>query len=430
MRRGACLRKEDARMKGKWKNNIVFKIVAVVFAAFLWWTVANVDDPVIARKFKTSVTVTHSEVITNIGKSFQVVDDTKNITVTVKARRSVVERIRSTHIKATADAREMQDSAIPVRITIDGFEGMYVEASANPQNIQVITEDTEKKTFPITAVTTGNVREGYVLGTITAKPQTIDISGPKSLIGRISKVVAKVDVSELSENANLRAQVIYYDAADNIIDQSQLSSNCDKKGVRVEIELFETKTVALQFDDSQITVAPGFSFKGITVEPEQVEVYGSISALKDLEIIEIDGKALKQENLRKNKEVVIDITKYLPKGVELSDGNSGSVVVFINVEKSGTKSILLPVRSVQVDNMPSDMELFYGPEQEIELQFQGTKANLEKLTIGNIIAAIDLADYKEEGTYDVPVQIIDMPEGCVYTGKITVQVILSKRQEE
>ena len=128
-------------MKDKLKNNIGLKIVAVLFAIFLWWIVANVDDPVVTKKYRTSVTVTHPEVVTNIGKSYHIVDDTQNVMITIKARRSVAEQIRVSDIQATADFREMQDSAIPVRITIVGYEGLYVEASANPQNIQVEKQD-------------------------------------------------------------------------------------------------------------------------------------------------------------------------------------------------------------------------------------------------------------------------------------------------
>lgn len=418
-------------MKDRWKNNIGLKIVAVFFAVFLWWIVANVDDPIITKKYRASVTVTHPEVITNIGKSYHIVDDTQNVMITIKARRSIAEQIRTSDIQATADFREMQDSAIPVRIVINGYEGLYVEASANPQNIQVVTEDTQKKTFPIVPVTTGNVRAGYVLGEITAKPQSIDISGPKSLIGRIDKVVAKVDVSELSESTEIKkAQVIYYDSAENIIDQSQLSSNCDKKGVNVQVKILDTKELSVEFDTSEIKMASGYIFKGITVEPEQITVYGAANVLRDLHTLKIDSSALKQKKLKKNKEVVVDITPYLPEGVQMADENSGSIVVNISVEKSGTKTLLLPVRSVLVNNAPENLLLTYGPEQEVELRFQGSEENLEKLTLENVITAIDLAAYKEAGSYDVAIQIIDCPDGCTYTGGASVEIILSEQQEE
>lgn len=416
-------------MRDKWKNNLALKIIALLFAVFLWWLVANVDDPITTKKFNAEVSVLNPEIITNIGKSYQIVDNTKSVIITVKARRSVVEAIRSRDLQVTADFRELQDSFIPIRVKINGYEGMYEEATSNPRNIQVQTEDTQKKTFPIAAVTVGSVSQGYVLGEVTAKPQSIDISGPKSSIGRISKVVAKVDVSGLSEDATLSAEVIYYDSADNIIDKTQLSSNCDKNGVKVKVELLETKKVDLSFDTSEISVASGYVFKEITVEPQQITISGSAKQLDDVDTIAVGSKALRQKNLKQSKEVVVDITGYLPEGVMLADENNSSVVVNIIVEKNGTKSLLLPVRSVKVNHAPEDMELTYGPDQEIELLFQGSEENLKKLTANNVIASVDLAAYTEEGTYNVTVQMIDMPEGCTYIGEASVQITLSRKQE-
>ena len=110
-------------MKDKLKNNLGLKIIAFVFAVFLWWTVVNIDDPINTKQFYVDVAVTNPEVITNAGKSYQILDDTKTITVTIKARRKVLDEIKSSYIMATADLREMQDSSVPIRVKVIGFEG-------------------------------------------------------------------------------------------------------------------------------------------------------------------------------------------------------------------------------------------------------------------------------------------------------------------
>lgn len=415
---------------GKIKNNIALKIIALVFAVLLWWAVANIDDPIVSKSFRTTVSVVHPEVVTNVGKSYHIEDSTQNITVTVKARRSVTEAVKAKNIRATADFREMQDSSIPIRVTIKGYEGQYEEVLANPQNLRVTTEDTQKKTFPITAVTGGEVSSGYVLGDVTVKPQSIDISGPRTVIGRITKVVAKVDVSALSENTTLNAELIYYDSAENIIDDSLLSSNCDKNGVKVQVKLLETKKISLKFDTSQIETASGYLFQEISVNQKEITVCADSDILDSMSELEIPGSALAKKKLKSNKDVIVDISQYLPDGVVLQDEDAGSVVVTIIVDKSGTKSILLPVRSIRVNGISDELELSYGPEQEVELNFRGKDENLAKLTESNIIAIIDLAEYTKEGTYKVPVQLLEMPDGCKYLGKAKVQVVLSKKDDE
>ena len=416
-------------MKDRWKNNLGLKVIAVLFAFFLWWTVVNIDDPVKTQKYTTEVTVLNPEVITNNGKSYQIVDNTKNIVVTVKARRKVLEQIKASNIVATADLQERQDTSVPIRISIQGFEGSYIEASANPRNIQVQVEDTQKKTFPISVVTTGTVRDGYVLDktNTVAVPQSIDISGPKSSLGRINRVVAKVDVSELWNDTELKAELIYYDSADNIIDQSLLTSNCDINGVSVKVKLLQTKKVLVKFDTSQIATADGYVFKEIEVEPQYIEVAGASATLSTIQALEVGADALKREGLTKNEEVLINMADYLPDGVILADDTAGSVVVRIVVEKSGTKSILLPVRSIKVNNAPEGFEMTLGSEQEVELRFAGANDVLNSLTSEKIIASVDLAQYNEEGTYDVPVQVTDLPDQCSYLGETTVKITLTNK---
>ena len=63
---------------------------------------------------------------------------------------------------------------------------------------------------------------------------------------------------------------------------------------------------------------------------------------------------------------------------------------------------------MEVINAPNDMELSYGPEQEVELKFKGSAEVLELLGNDKVTAVIDLANYKEEGTYQVPITVQEL----------------------
>lgn len=414
-------------MKDKLKNNLGLKIIAVIFSVLLWWLVVNIDDPMDTKQYIVNVSVINTEVITNAGKSFQILDNTNSATVTVKGRRKILGEIKTSHIVATADLREMQDSSVPIRIKIAGFEGNYETATAYPQNIQVSVENTQKKTFPITAVATGTPRDGYVVGGMTVSPQSVDISGPESMVKKISKVVAKADVSEISSDTTMETELIYYDAAENRIDKTLLSSNCDKNGVTVSVDIWHTKKVNLNFDTSGIRTEAGYVFTGIEAEPQSIRVAGTNELLNELTQLDIKAEELKISKLDANEEVIVDISKYLPEGIILADSDGNNVVVRIIVEKAGTKSILLPVGAIQIENAPEKFVLEKGPAQEVELQFSGSKEALEKLTSENITATIDLKNITGVGTYDVPVEITELPEECSYIGNASIQITLKKK---
>lgn len=415
-------------MKETWKNNLGLKIVSVLFAVILWWTVMNIDDPIDTKTFRTEVQILHPEVITDNGYSYRIDDEMKIIEVKVKARSKVLAKIRAKHIVATADLREMQDTTVPIRVSVNGFENMYEEATAIPRNIQIETEKTETKSFPITPSCTGTVSEGYVLGKLTAQPQSIEVSGPKSVLGRIARVVAKVNIAGMYEDAELPAEIIYYDSADNILDRSLLSSNRDDSGVKVEVKVWETKEVAVEFDTSAIVPGEGYYFDTIETEPDVILIAGSKETLKAISSIQVPADVLTREGITEREEVVVDISAYLPEGTKFVNEEAASVVVTIVLEKAGTKSIQAPVRSVRIDNLSEELNLDFGPEQSVNLLFEGSSEALETLTYDKVLAAIDLSEYQEEGSYEVAVDVKEFPENCAYIGDAKIQIVLTKKE--
>ena len=415
-------------IKETWKNNLGLKIVSVLFAVILWWKVMNIDDPVDTKTFRTEVQILHPEVITDNGYSYRIDDEMKTIEVKVKARSKVLAKIRTMHIVATADLREMQDTTVPIRVSVNGFENMYEEATAIPRNIQIETEKTETKSFPITPSYTGSVSEGYVLGKLTAQPQSIEVSGPKSVLGRIARVAAKVNIAGMYEDAELPAEIIYYDSADNILDRSLLSSNRDDSGVKVEVKVWETKEVVVEFDTSAIVPGAGYFFDTIETEPDVILIAGSKETLKTISSIQVPADVLAREGIIEREEVVVDISGYLPEGTKFVNEDASSVVVTIILEKAGTKSIQAPVRSVRIDNLSEELNLEFGSAQSVNLLFEGSSEALETLTYDKVLAVIDLSEYQEEGSYEVVVDVKEFPENCTYVGDAKIQIVLTKKE--
>lgn len=412
-------------MKDKIKNNLGFKVLAVIFAIFLWWTVVNIDDPIDSKQYIVPVTLLNTEYVTNQGQSYHVVDDVTEVTVTVKARRKILTKIKAGHIIANADFKEMQDGTVPIRTYLNGFE--YKEISAYPRNLQIKTENTLKKTFPITTIAKGTPRDGYVVGKMLPSPQTVDISGPESAISKISKVVARVDVSEMSTDKTIETELMYYDAADNLLDKSLFTSNCDINGVTVFVDMWRTKKVNVLFDTSEIKTEKGYVFTGIEVEPQTIRVAGDSDALNQFTQLQLSADVLKMTDVKEKQEVIVDITEHLPEGIILANNDEKNVVVRIFVEKAGTKSLLLPVGSIKIENASDKFTIKKGAEQEIELQFSGTADALETISNESIVAYIDLEKCTEEGNYVLEVKIQKLPDNCTYIGNATVEIVLEKK---
>ena len=414
-------------MKERLMHNIGLKMLAFLTASMLWLIVVNIDDPITTQTYHNiPVSVTNEEVLAQENQTYQIVDNTQTVSITVSGHRSVLNKIGSEDIAAIADMRELTlKTQIPIRVFISRFEGDYEEAVSNPRNLQVRLVEEQTRNFPIVPTTTGTVRDGYALGDIRAVPENVSIRGPVSVISRISKVEAEVSVSGLSQDAMLLSQLVLYDDENNVIDQSLLANNIGIDGVSVSVEILRTKNVPLVFDSSQIEAAEGHNFVGITYEPSEIRVSGSQSELEAVKEIKIPASALKMTGLTERTEQIVDITEYIPDGLNLVDTNAGSVVVTISIDKDGVKTFEVSLGSIVVNGLREELSLAYETGDAVQAQVRGPSDVLESLEIQKYVS-IDLSEYKEAGDYEVPVHV-RLPQGCKLENTVTVNIILDEK---
>lgn len=415
-------------MREKITNNLSLKILAFLIAVCMWLLVVNIDDPVSEETYSgIPVQVIHEEVVTDNNSTYQIVDDTQEVSVTVVAKRSVLDKIKSENITAVADMRELTlRTQVPIEVKVEGFK--YEKAYATPRNLQVQIDEEAKNNFPITPTTIGTVREGYVIAELNALPQKVTLRGPKKVIDSISKVMAEVDVSGLSESTTLEAKLVLYDVNNNVVDQTLLANNLGKEGVSVSVELFQIKDVPIKLDTSEVSAAEGYKIGDITVEPQKVSITGDESTLSKISEIDVPAEAISVSDLTQKYEKTIDISEYLPEGVSLVETNASNVVITIAVEQPGTRSYEVSTNSIVVNNLSPDLELNYGSVVDLEIQVRGSNEKLDLFSIAKKVS-IDLKNYTIPGIYTVPVTV-ELPRGCSLVNDVSVEVVLERKQEE
>ena len=417
-------------MKKRLTNNLSLKILAFLIAAFMWLIVVNIDDPITDKTYTgIPVSVINEDVVTDNNRTYQIVDDTQTVNVVVSAKRSILSKIKSDDISATADMKELtMGTQIPIEVSISGYSGRYESAYSNPRNLQVKIDDEAKNSFPITPMTTGTPRGGYVVGNLTADPEKVTIRGPKTVINEISKVVAEANVSGLSEDSKVEAKLVLYDANDNVIDQTLFENNLGKEGVNVDVKLYQIKSVPVKIDTSLISAESGYTIDDISVEPQQIDVAGSKEDLAEIEEIDIPAEELEVSGLTERMEETVDVTPYLPPNITLADENAGNVVVTINVGQPGTQTYEVSTASITVNNLAEGLDISYGTTVDLAIQIRGAADVLRQFTIAKKVS-IDLKNYTEPGTYYVPVQV-NLPDGCTLVNDLKVEVVLEKHSTD
>ena len=137
--------------KYKFTDNLGLKIIAVIFAAFLWLIVVNLDNPVSTQTFsEVPVTIINEDIILSAGDTYQVLGEEK-VSVVVSATRQVRQKLTKEDIVATADIKEMDTSTglVPIKISIPNYAGKYESAEAAREIFRYREKNRERKSFPL-----------------------------------------------------------------------------------------------------------------------------------------------------------------------------------------------------------------------------------------------------------------------------------------
>lgn len=411
-------------------NNLGLKIIALVFSAFLWLIVVNLDNPVSGQTYANiPVTIVNDDIITSAGDVYQVVGE-QTVSVVVYANRQVQQEIHRDDIVATADIRDMDTSTglVPVKVQIPDYAGDYVSAESIPPNIQIQREKSGKKVLSLT-VDTDDTRpaDGYMLGDMTVRPETVTITGAESTLEQIDRAVAQIDIADITEDTQVTADLILYDVYGNVVNQGQLENNLGDGGITVSVEVLEMKTVPIEVEVSG-TPADGYEYTGCSIEPESVQICGKRDALDDVEAIRIPASVI---NINGASELVgrtVDITQYLPDGVSLTDDNAKNVTVTARIEEAGTRTIDFLVSSIKINNLADNLQVSYEPDAEVHLRFSGDQSLLETLDISNAVS-VDMSECTTPGVYTLPLKV-DVPDGITLMEEATVRLTVEEKPEE
>ena len=366
--------------------------------------------------------------MTNKGRTYKKLDETQTVSVAVRARRSVLSKLNADKIVATADMREMQfESLVPIKATIPGYEGSYYSAEASPGNLKVKVEEQKKNTFPLTVSASGIPRDGYVVGDMTTNPVKITVGGAESLINSIDKVVAKVDVSGVSKTTTKKADLVYYDKNGNALDRSQLKDNLGDEGITVNIQVLNTKNIALNFSTSG-TPEQGYLVSGITCEPDAIQVCGTPEVLDGFEQLDIPASEIDVTGATEKMEKTVDILPYLPEGIRLVDETANNIIVTVSLEEEGARTIELSVYAIRVDNLQDKLKVSFDSDADLELQFSGTQEALDNLDIRNAVS-INLEKFTKAGSYEVPVNI-ETAANITLAEQPKVKITLTNKDED
>ena len=365
-----------------------------------------------------------------MNKCYEVLDGTNTVTFTVTGKRSELEKLDDTDFSAVADMNRLiindkgNKASVPIEISA---KRTYTSVSINNKNkyMELSLEDLMSRRFMISADTSGKVASGYALGEVSVtNPNVLNVSGPASIVKKVDKVVATIDVDGMSSNLTDNVIPVLYDSDGNEVDTTQLKLS--NTTVTISAKILSVKEVPLVFST---TGTPYGEYRVVEISstPDTVKLKGASNVLNPLVSLEIPANVINVSGAREDVKTTIDISEYLPDGVELVDSSAASVTVTVRIEAYASRTYHLPTSDIKVNSLPDGLNLSFDKAQ-VSVTISGLQDDLNKLNASELAASID-ASRLSEGTHQVELSL-KLDEDHYAYQPITVSVTVKAKNTQ
>lgn len=383
------------------KNDLGAKITVLIIAIFIWSFVMDDVNPEISRTYR-NVSVNYSNT-SALDRQGLVVMDPESVAVDVKVTGKKSDfgsdKFSASNILARVDLSGYSEGQVKIPITVslvDQPSGISV-SSVEPRESLFTFDKLITKEMPLTIRTTGTLPENYVLGDLVSSSRFVSLSGPRTWVNEVDKVVSEVNVNNRISTDRESFTTLLIDEDGNEVRGISKEPNV------VEITVPVYRTVTLPIELQTINELPeNYSIVDISITPSNIAVRGS-EDIKNL--TKIDTEIIDINTLIGNAALEVELD--LPQGVSLLNPNQ-KVTIIYDVEETITKEFTLAISDLDVLNLDEDLEIDEEDlDREITITLAGYKSVLDQLESEDLRLSIDLSDLME-GRHVVEVKMAEI----------------------
>ena len=425
--------------KRKITDNIPLKIMSVAVAVVLWLIVVNIDNPIGTNYYTINdVELINKEYVESsdtIGKMCMPEQNQDSIKIAITASKKIRDKIKVTDISAVADLQQAvsldtNPVMVPITVTCSVPGVSSNDIKVTPQNLSVNLDEKETQEFVVN-VSRGDTKPGkdYEVGSLTANPEKVRITGPKTLVNKIDKGNATIELDGNTQDFTQDVNLTIIDKNQEALSDSEMNSLRIENNAKVVVtaRLWKIRQ-GVGISASYVgTPADGYEVGSVKTVPDTISVAGSTEGLESLaennNVITIPADSIDISGESKDVEKKISLNNLLPDNVKLTSDSSEDVWVTVNILPVGSKEFDIPTKNIEVKNKPDDLQVTFETAQ-IELRIKSDTKNMDDLDAKkDIKLSIDL-DGKKEGNYEVPVKVV-LPDGYETVEDVTTEVVIS-----
>lgn len=398
-------------------NNFGLKVLGAVFAVILWLVIVNVEDPDKPVIFTATVKIENADYLTDMGKTYEVLDGSDVISFTVTGKRSVVEELSVTDFTVSANMENIDESMtkIPITIAAPGYSNQ-LEITKKSSYVRVNVENLVSETYKINVVTEGDLSTYCYIESADVSPQTVSVSGPESVVGQIDKAQMVVDVSGISDDISSTGGIVLLDASGNEVSQERLTLSVTEAEAEVGVKMRKEVPVEFEISGEPLT---GYRLEDMSSTISSVKLEGDADDLGSVSKLKITSPQLDISEISSTYTAVIHLPDYLPEGVSLAKGEKEDAEVTVQIEAQTTTAFEMPVANITVSGLADGLELSFNSDTVI-VNITGFADELESVSGQELYGTLDASNL-ESGIYTVPVILTgDYAHNSIAAASVTI----------
>ena len=392
-------------------------ITAFMLAIAVWISAVTANDPMEERAYPEAVVI---EIVGQDPGMVITSGSPGSVSLILEAPSSIWTQLQNERgaVRAFADLSGLQAGtySIPVQVQIVPRPVRII--SQSPTTLNVTMEVLATKELPITLVQRGEVATGYLAELPTSERDTVTITGPQSLVDRVTTALASIDISQASESITRVVTVQLLDENEQPVNG--LTTTPDRITVNQVIsQRFGYRNVVVKVVMTG-QVANGYRLTNISVFPPAVTVFSTDpQVVSDLpgfvETLPVDISGARDD-------VDISVALDLPNGVAVV-GNQTEVLVRVSIAAVESSLTLLNV-PVEIIGLSPNQSAVVEPAT-VTVIISGPMALLDRLQASDVRVIVNLEN-TPAGSYqiepEVEILISDLIAESVLPETVTVTV--------
>ncbi len=406
-------------------HNLAYKLLSILIALGLWSYVLYVNPSITREKTLSGVDIAVSGQSVLSSRGFALATDLVGVLssarVTVRVSQSAFALVSTDNVHVEMDLSALRKTGKQA-VRLRGTSTYGTVTQVWPDSVEVEVENQDQRYVPVNAQITGERADGYWYNVSRVNPSQITVTGPTSLVQKVSSAQVDVDVTGRDGAGSRVEQLHLLDAHGDPVEADYALSR-STSSVTVAVDIYPTKQI-------QVTATPGESVEGgvrrgytlesIDVNPETVVVAADQSLLDTLDGLSIEP---------------IDVT-----GADRSFTQIANIAMLNGIKYLSSDQVTATVNIVEQEltrrytNLSASLVgIGEGVESnwqspKLEVKLVGPYSQVQSLSRNDLLVWVDASGFGP-GVYDLPVQVSvdNYPDLDITVDPATVRVTLSQK---